>query len=182
MAKLANNSLAASASEELLANLPIIARRMMEPTRTERTKGKTVKRKTKNGWSYTYVMNPLSNSVGLSQIHVRSLRELGALLCRIAACEDARKLFRQNERTKPVKGSDHHTRALAYWSIRALDPAVGDTRAMRKANAVIPRSKDLSNSTIRKIAQKYRDRSMWLLAWMSTLVRRPNNRVSRRRF
>jgi hypothetical protein len=35
---------------------------------------------------------------------------------------------------------------------------------LRKSNDVVPRLKVLSDSTIRKIAQRYRDDSMWLLA------------------
>ncbi len=96
-----------AASDELLTHLRDIARSMMEPIRTQTTKGKTVKRKIVGGISYRYVMDPGYNTIGLSRIYVRAFRELGALLSRIAAGEDARKLFRQNERTKPDKQSEH---------------------------------------------------------------------------
>ena len=153
-----------TASNELLTHLRDMARSMMEPVRTQTTKGKTVKRKIVGGISYRYLKDPGYNDIGLFRVHVRAFRELGALLSRIAAGEDARKLFRQNERTKPDKQSEHQARALAYWSTRALNPSASDKRALRRANDVVPRFKDLSDSTIRKIAQRHRDDSMWLLA------------------
>jgi hypothetical protein len=153
-----------AASDELLRHLAGIARCIMEPSRTETTKGKVVKRKISTGVSYRYWIDPGFNTIGLHRVPVRAFRELGSLLSRIASGEDARTLFRQNERVKPSKKGEHQSRALAYWSTRALNPSASDKRAVRTANDVVPRPKDLSDATIRKIAQRYRQDCMWLLA------------------
>jgi hypothetical protein len=165
MFELASKSVSRGASDKLLTHLGALSRAMMHPTRTDQTKGRIIKRKIANGYSFTYVMDPGRNSVCLSSVPVRLLRELGMLLERVSRGENARKLFRQNERRKPKKRDDHQARALAYWSTRALRPDASDRRALRSANAVIPRSSDLSDSTIRKIAQKYRDSSLGFLAF-----------------
>ena len=153
-----------AASDELLRRLADIARCMMEPSRTETTKGKVVKRKISTGVSYRYLIDPGINTIGVHRVPVKTFRELGSLLLRIASGDDARTVFRQNERVKPSKKSEHQARALAYWSTRALNPSAIDKRALRTANDVVPRPKYLSDATVRKIAQRYRQDCMWLLA------------------
>jgi hypothetical protein len=156
--------LSGPASDRVLADLPQIARAIMDPHRIEATKGRLVKRSTKAGYTVTYKMDLGVNYIGLGRVPVRSLRELGSLLARIAAGEDARKLFRQNENKKPNKRGEHATRALAYWSVRALNPSAKDTRALMKANSIVPDARRLGAATIRKIAQKHRE---WAIGFLT---------------
>jgi hypothetical protein len=144
------------ASSHLLAYLPNLADALINPHRTEGTEGHVVKRKTRTGYAYDYLVKDAPNSVGLSRVDLRDLRELGHILKRISRGDSARLLFRQNERAKPSKAGEHQLHALAYWSVRALKPAATDARALRKARSLFP-SRSLSDATIRKIAQRYRD-------------------------
>lgn len=93
---------------------------MMSPLRTENTEGRITKRKTRRGYSYDYVVKDGPNSLGLFRVDVRALQELGEILDRISRGENARLLFRQNERGKPTKTGEHQLEALAYWSVRAF--------------------------------------------------------------
>lgn len=148
---------AVPASPQLIRHLGALADAMMNPHRMDSTKGRIVKRSIANGHSFTYVTSPGRNCVGLYQIEIRCLRELGTILREISEGRDARQLFRQNERKKPKKTEEHQIRALGYWSVRALNPRAKDTRALAKARAILPKGMHLSDATIRKIAQRYRD-------------------------
>ena len=146
------------ASDGLLRRLGTLAHAMTRPCRTEQTKIKW----RKDGRP-AFQRGP--NLIGLFNVEVTYILELGALLQRIAQGEDACELFRQKKHSKPSKRDEHEFRALAYWSIRALDPGARGTRAhaLQKARDVIAGGADLSDSYIAKLAQNHRDKALILL-------------------
>ena len=89
----------------------------------------------------------------LPQLDTTLLRELGIILHNAQCGVDARKLFRQDERTKPRK--DRFNLAFAYWYMRASsDDLADDSHAIAFVKKVEP----LSTPRIKKIAQLYRPR------------------------
>jgi hypothetical protein len=146
----------AAASVHLLAHLPHLARQMKSPLPVQETQGRFKKRNLANGYTHEFLWKS-PTTVGLFQIDVKALRELGCLLERIDDGEDARVLFRQTGKKKPKRTAEHQTTAMAYWSVRALNPC-----ALRKARSIYPQL-NLSDATIRKLAQTYREMSLNVL-------------------
>jgi hypothetical protein len=148
-----------AASPELLRHLRGIASAMMDPFRTETTKGHTRKRTTASGWTSTYVFAPYPNHIGLSNIDPSAVRALGSILMRISNGENAYTLFRQNERTKPSMHGDHQVGAMAYWARFARNPESAANRkaAISAARRILPSLERLSDATIKRIAGDHRD-------------------------
>ena len=151
----------AAASVHLLAHLPHLARQMKSPLRVQETQGRFKKRNLANGYTHDFLWKS-PTTVGLSRIDVKALHELGCLLERIDDGEDARALFRQTGKKKPKRTAEHQTTAMAYWSVRALNPSAKDQPALRKARSIYPQL-NLSDATIRKLAQTYREMSLNVL-------------------
>ena len=88
----------------------------------------------------------------------KHVRELGTILMRITNGEDARRLFRQHERTKPSNKGEHRVRALAYWAQFGQDPESHANRcaAIEAARTILPLQKKLADSTIKRIAGDHR--------------------------
>jgi hypothetical protein len=118
------------ASAHLLLHLPRLARAIANPTRTQWTRGRFVKRNIVGGYTHSFLWKEGPNSVGLSQIDIEALRELGRILTRVSEGEDARLLFSQNRRGKPKKTGEHQFTAMACWSVRALNPSAKDRRPL----------------------------------------------------
>src|SRR5688572_25747240 len=118
------------ASDELLSYLPRIA----DLLKTHRQgDGEVVKRMSLK--DYTIVC--------LYKVPSKCVNELGAILERIADGEDAYKLLRQNERTKPNKQAEHRAIAVAYYSTWAQNFPARDAKAKarRKARSLFPEMK-----------------------------------------
>ncbi|HEX5461072.1 MAG TPA: hypothetical protein VFX20_13995 [Steroidobacteraceae bacterium] len=98
----------------------------------------------------------------ITGISPNQLIELSEILLLIARGADARKLFRQDGRSKP-KSRDHLNRALVYWSWRAIDPSGSDKAAAFAAAAPWKGGKMPSRAWIRKIAQKHQKRCLEIL-------------------
>ena len=154
-----------SASYELRVFLQSIAQQLKE---TESATGRRVKRPTADGYELEWVPDPPDKN-GLSKVsfinvRVEQWRELGTILERVANGEDARKLFGQDKRTKPSKIGEHRLRALAYWSVRAKAPAASDGAAIELARRIVTSQARLTAATIRKYAQRHRQRCLALLS------------------
>lgn len=108
--------------------------------------------------------------IRITGISPNQLIELSEILLLIGRGADARKLFRQDGRSKP-KSRDHINRALIYWSWRAIDPSGSDKAAVFAAAAPWKGGKVPSRAWIRKIAQKYQKRCLEILE-------RPNGRAN----
>ncbi len=94
---------------------------------------------------------------GLASFNANLLSELGSILMAICTGQEARRLFRQNERTKPRRKSPHLL-ALVYWYFRACSSDVADdSQAIERVRTATRLDAPKSAATIRKIAQGYRD-------------------------
>lgn len=157
--------MAASASYELRTFLASIAKQLKE---TRSSKGKIVERLTSDGREFSWIPDPPDSNglsdVSFANVRVEQWRELGLILERVAGGEDARQLFGQDKRTKPSKIGEHRLRALAYWSVRARAPSASDTGAMTLARSIISPSAKLTAATVRKYAQRHRERCLVLLS------------------
>jgi hypothetical protein len=91
------------ASAHLLLHLPRLAHAMANSTRIQWTRGRFVKRNIVGGYTHSFLWKEGPNSVRLSQIDIKALRELGRILTRVAEGEDARLLFCQNRLWKPKR-------------------------------------------------------------------------------
>lgn len=88
----------------------------------------------------------------------KHLRELGKVLHRISNGEDAHRLFRQDERSKPSKEREHKNAAFAYWATFAV--AHGQAAAIAAARKIVP---TLSARSILDIKGRHQRRSLRML-------------------
>jgi hypothetical protein len=103
----------------------------------------------------------------LGSIDAELLCELGAILSAILNGEDARRLFRQNERTKP-KSTTREAIALVYFYFRANSGNVADdSEAIERVKGAAHLNPPTTSATIRKYAQAYRDSSFAFLSRIS---------------
>lgn len=140
-----------------------IAKSLTSPTRSERSKGKITKRRIKKGYTYSWNWSPGPNSVVLSNVDVRLLKELGSVLWLIGDGHDARKLFRQNERTKPKKVGVHCIAACMYWALRAKYPKRAKELLLGQVRKKVPSVNGLTDSTLENIKKKYRKEAFNML-------------------
>lgn len=102
-----------------------------------------------------YIDNDVASNLA---VDAKRVRELGALLMRISNGEDARRLFRQDERSKPSREREHHNVALAYWATFAI--AHDRDAAIAAARKITP---TLSKRSILDIKGRHRRRSLRML-------------------
>ena len=93
------------------------------------------------------------------------LRELGTILHNIQCGVDARKLFRQDKRTKPTK--DGSRLAFVYYYMRACAPDFSETAALACIKASQQLNAPKADASIKKTAQLHRDETLKALAKMS---------------
>ena len=153
------------ASQELRAALSGIAEQLKQ---TQSARGRRVKKERPDGYELEWVPDPPDemglNKVTFINVQVDLWRQLGSILERIANGENARLLFGQHLRTNPLKDGEHRLRALAYWSVRAQEPAADDAEALQLARGIVPIQKNLTRDTLRKYAQRHRARCLCLLS------------------
>jgi hypothetical protein len=87
----------------------------------------------------------------------RLLNELGLALLKIKRGADARRVFRQNGRSKPKMGFDHTICARAYWIQRALDPSAPVSTAIVKAKKVS--GLNVTSARIQRLARDLREQA-----------------------
>lgn len=120
-------------SDELLANLGLVATGLEHATKvTEES---------------SYV--PLVGN--------KLLNELGLALMKIKQNADARRVFRQNGRSKPKMGFDHAICARAYWIQRALDPSAPVSVAVAKAKKMS--SLEITSARVQRLARDLREQA-----------------------
>jgi hypothetical protein len=146
---------AGQASPELLAYLPAIAEQLVNYR-------STVHRDGNEPWLHMRTSKDRT-VICLDNVPRRFVRELGAILLRLGGGENAHTLFRQNERRKPTKTSTQRAVALAYYSMRAIDPAGSESPALRKVRSLFPEYAHSSDATLRKYAQRNRKRALGVL-------------------
>lgn len=85
------------------------------------------------------------------------LNELGLALMKIFQGADARRVFRQNGRSKPKMGFDHAICARAYWIQRALDPNAAVSGAIAKAKKAS--GLRVSSARVQRLARDLREQT-----------------------
>lgn len=105
------------------------------------------------------------NTGRLGSVDAAVLRELGAILHNVQCGADARKLFQQDKRTKPKKNGS--ALAFVYYYMRACSPDFSESQALEKIKAAERLGAPRSDASIRKTAQRHRDKTLDLLESMS---------------
>lgn len=85
------------------------------------------------------------------------LNELGLAIMRIVQGADARRVFRQNERSKPKMGFDHALCARVYWIERARDLEAPVSTAIARARRAA--GLKLSDARIQRLARELREKA-----------------------
>jgi len=93
----------------------------------------------------------------LDNVDPELLRELGTLLVGIARGERADLLFRQNERTKPLRKNELHIAFVYHYMRACCGNLADDSEAIAQVRAAEPLDAPKAHATIKRIAQKYRE-------------------------
>src|ERR1700688_280352 len=80
-------------------------------------------------WAVGKIPTKTARDITLTDEHFSCLMTLAKTLQRIRDGEDARLIFRQNERKKPSKANEYLAGATIYWAARAANPAARDVLA-----------------------------------------------------